>query len=127
LVSVRAGGADLFVPAAAGGVGTAIGRFARLLSAGRLMGSAGSAAKADHLMREVGYDAVFDYHNGPAAALSAKAAPDGINVFVDNVSGRQLAAASGTSSTYPMPVPTDAVAPLASVYPLSAKTASAPA
>ncbi|GLP66303.1 NADP-dependent oxidoreductase [Streptomyces sp. TUS-ST3] len=88
-------GEDLFVSAAAGGVGTATGRFARLLGAGRLVGSAGSAAKADHLTREVGYDAVFDYHDGPAAALLAKAAPDGIDVFVDNVGGRQLAAAVG--------------------------------
>ncbi|WRZ95357.1 NADP-dependent oxidoreductase [Streptomyces sp. NBC_01007] len=88
-------GEDLFVSAAAGGVGTAAGRFARLLGAGRLVGSAGSAAKADHLMREVGYDRVFDYHDGPAADLLGKAAPGGIDVFVDNVGGEQLAAAVG--------------------------------
>lgn len=88
-------GEDLFVTAAAGGVGTATGRFARLLGAGRLVGSAGSAAKAAHLTREVGYDAAFDYHDGPAADLLGKAAPDGIDVFVDNVGGEQLAAAVG--------------------------------
>ncbi|KAB1990032.1 MDR family NADP-dependent oxidoreductase [Streptomyces triticiradicis] len=88
-------GEDLFVSAAAGGVGTATGRFARLLGAGRLVGSAGSAAKAAHLTREVGYDAAFDYHDGPAADLLGKAAPDGIDVFVDNVGGEQLAAAVG--------------------------------
>ncbi|GAB3172919.1 NADP-dependent oxidoreductase [Streptomyces incanus] len=88
-------GEDLFVSAAAGGVGTATGRFARLLGAGRLVGSAGSAAKAGHLTREVGYDAAFDYHDGPAAALLAEAAPDGVDVFVDNVGGEQLAAAVG--------------------------------
>ncbi|WP_435269967.1 NADP-dependent oxidoreductase [Streptomyces sp. 1222.5] len=89
------GGEDLFVSGAAGGVGTATGRFARLLGAGRLVGSTGSAAKAGHLTREVGYDAVFDYHEGPAADLLGKAAPDGIDVFVDNVGGEQLAAAVG--------------------------------
>ncbi|MFG2462996.1 NADP-dependent oxidoreductase [Streptomyces sp. NPDC048523] len=88
-------GEDLFVSAAAGGVGTATGRFARLLGAGRLVGSAGSAAKADHLTREVGYDAAFNYHDGPAAELLGKAAPDGIDLFVDNVGGEQLAAAVG--------------------------------
>ncbi|MFC8914833.1 zinc-binding dehydrogenase [Streptomyces sp. NPDC057116] len=93
-------GEDLFVSAAAGGVGTATGRFARLLGAGRLVGSAGSAAKAAHLVREVGYDAVFDYHEGPAAELLAKAAPDGIDVFVDNVGGEQLAAAVGALRTF---------------------------
>ncbi|MER6275570.1 NADP-dependent oxidoreductase [Streptomyces sp900105245] len=89
------GGEDLFVSGAAGGVGTATGRFAGLLGAGRLVGSTGSAAKAGHLTREVGYDAVFDYHEGPAADLLGKAAPDGIDVFVDNVGGDQLAAAVG--------------------------------
>ncbi|WP_461006711.1 NADP-dependent oxidoreductase [Streptomyces capparidis] len=88
-------GEDLFVSAAAGGVGTATGRFARLLGAGRLVGSTGSAAKARHLVREVGYDAVFDRHDGPAADLLGRAAPDGIDVFVDNVGGEQLAAAVG--------------------------------
>ncbi|MFI0721712.1 NADP-dependent oxidoreductase [Streptomyces sp. NPDC021224] len=88
-------GDDLFVSAAAGGVGTATGRFARLLGAGRLVGSAGSAAKVAHLTGEVGYDAAFDYHDGPAAALLAEAAPDGIDVFVDNVGGDQLVAAVG--------------------------------
>ncbi|ROP47842.1 NADP-dependent oxidoreductase [Streptomyces sp. PanSC9] len=89
------GGEDLFVSGAAGGVGTATGRFAGLLGAGRLVGSTGSAAKAGHLTREVGYDAVFDYHEGPAADLLGKAAPDGIDVFVDNVGGDQPAAAVG--------------------------------
>ncbi|MFE5207359.1 NADP-dependent oxidoreductase [Streptomyces sp. NPDC056600] len=88
-------GEDLFVSAAAGGVGTATGRFARLLGAGRIVGSAGSAAKVDHLLREVGYDAAFDYHDGPAADQLGKVAPDGIDVFVDNVGGEQLAAAVG--------------------------------
>lgn len=88
-------GEDLFVSAAAGGVGTTTGRFARLLGAGRLVGSTGSKAKADHLTREVGYDAAFDYHDGPTAELLGKAAPDGIDVFVDNVGGEQLAAAVG--------------------------------
>ncbi|MER5410449.1 NADP-dependent oxidoreductase [Streptomyces sp. NPDC002769] len=88
-------GEDLFVSAAAGGVGTATGRFARLLHAGRLVGSAGSTAKAAHLVREVGYDVAFDYHDGPVADLLGKAAPGGIDVFVDNVGGEQLAAAMG--------------------------------
>lgn len=93
-------GEDLFVSAAAGGVGTATGRFARLLGAGRLVGSAGSPVKSDHLVREVGYDAVFDYHDGPAADLLGKVAPDGIDVFVDNVGGEQLAAAIGALRTF---------------------------
>ncbi|MFJ3899845.1 NADP-dependent oxidoreductase [Streptomyces sp. NPDC090083] len=88
-------GEDLFVSAAAGGVGTATARFARLLGAGRLVGSTGSVAKAAYLRDQVGFDAVFDHHEGTAADLLRKAAPDGIDVYVDNVGGGQLAAAVG--------------------------------
>ncbi|MFE6824061.1 NADP-dependent oxidoreductase [Streptomyces sp. NPDC057690] len=88
-------GEDLFVSAAAGGVGTATGRFARLLGAGRLIGSAGTAEKVEYLTRQVGYDTAFDYHDGPVADLLAKAAPTGVDVFVDNVGGEHLGAAIG--------------------------------
>lgn len=79
-------GQDLFVSAAAGGVGTTVGRIARLLGAGRIIGSTGSSAKAAHLTEHVG----FDYHDGPVGELLAKAAPDGIDAFVDNVGGDHL-------------------------------------
>ncbi|MGH4034413.1 NADP-dependent oxidoreductase [Actinomycetota bacterium Odt1-20B] len=88
-------GEDLFVSAAAGGVGTATGRLARVLGAGRLVGSAGTAAKAAYLTEHVGYDTVFNYRDAPVAEQLAKAAPDGIDVFVDNVGGDHLGAAIG--------------------------------
>ncbi|MER6182812.1 NADP-dependent oxidoreductase [Streptomyces sp. NPDC001652] len=88
-------GDDVFVSAAAGGVGTATGRFARLLGAGRLVGSAGSPEKVRHLTERVGYDTAFDYHQGPVPDLLAKSAPTGIDVFVDNVGGDHLGAAIG--------------------------------
>ncbi|MGW0770855.1 NADP-dependent oxidoreductase [Streptomyces sp. NPDC002676] len=88
-------GEDLFVSGAAGGVGTATGRFARLLGAGRLIGSAGSPEKVKYLTEQVGYDTAFDYHAAPAADLLTEAAPTGIDVFVDNVGGDQLGAAIG--------------------------------
>jgi NADPH-dependent curcumin reductase CurA len=83
-------GEDLFVSAAAGGVGTAAARIARLLGARRIVGSTGSAAKAAHLTAHVGYDAAFDYHDGPVAGQLGRAAPDGIDVYLDNVGGEHL-------------------------------------
>ncbi|MEU9232612.1 NADP-dependent oxidoreductase [Streptomyces subrutilus] len=83
-------GEDLFVSAAAGGVGTATGRIARLLGARRIIGSAGSAAKVRHLTGRLGFDAAFDYHDGPVGEQLAEAAPDGIDVYVDNVGGGHL-------------------------------------
>ncbi|MFC8718576.1 NADP-dependent oxidoreductase [Kitasatospora sp. NPDC057198] len=88
-------GEDLFVSAAAGGVGTAAGQLARLLGARRVVGSAGSAAKTAFLTGELGFDAAFDYHDGPVAELLAAAAPDGIDVYLDNVGGEHLEAAIG--------------------------------
>ncbi|MEV7725732.1 NADP-dependent oxidoreductase [Streptomyces sp. NPDC087917] len=83
-------GEDLFVSAAAGGVGTATAHIARLLGARRIVGSAGSAAKVRHLTDVLGFDAAFDYHDGPVGEQLAKAAPDGIDVYVDNVGGEHL-------------------------------------
>ncbi|WBO63678.1 NADP-dependent oxidoreductase [Streptomyces camelliae] len=88
-------GEDVFVSGAAGGVGTAAGRFARLLGAGRVIGSAGTPEKVKYLTEQVGYDAAFDYRTGAVAGLLAEAAPSGIDVFVDNVGGDHLGAAIG--------------------------------
>lgn len=44
---------------------------------------------------EYGYDAAFNYKNGPVAEQLALAAPDGIDVFFDNVGGEHLEAAIG--------------------------------
>ncbi|MEV5597174.1 NADP-dependent oxidoreductase [Streptomyces sp. NPDC052496] len=83
-------GESVFVSAAAGGVGSAAGQFARLLGAGRVVGSAGSPAKVRRLTEELGYDAAFDYHDGPVGDLLAEAAPDGVDVYLDNVGGDHL-------------------------------------
>ncbi|UQI48750.1 NADP-dependent oxidoreductase [Streptomyces sp. HU2014] len=83
-------GETVFISAAAGGVGSAAGRLAGLLGAGRVIGSAGSPAKVAHLTGPLGFDAAFDYHDGPVGEQLAKAAPDGIDVYVDNVGGEHL-------------------------------------
>ncbi|MEU0091480.1 NADP-dependent oxidoreductase [Kribbella sp. NPDC006257] len=86
-------GETIFISAAAGGVGTAAGRLAKLFGAGRVIGSTGSRGKAEHLVSEVGFDAAFCYRDGPIVDSLAKAAPDGIDVYLDNVGGEHLAAA----------------------------------
>ncbi len=82
----------VFVSAAAGAVGSAVGQMARLLGAGRVIGSAGSDEKVSLLMEELSFDAAFNYHSGPVSALLADAAPDGIDVYFDNVGGAILEA-----------------------------------
>lgn len=88
-------GDTVFVSAAAGAVGSMVGQLAKLSGAARVIGSAGSKAKVDHLLNDLGFDAAFDYHDGASAELLAQAAPDGIDVYFDNVGGEQLEAAIG--------------------------------
>jgi hypothetical protein len=88
-------GDAVFVSGAAGAVGSLAGQFARLRGASRVVGSAGTPAKVRWLTGELGFDAAFDYHDGAVADLLAAAAPDGIDVFFDNVGGEHLEAAIG--------------------------------
>ncbi|MDP9843004.1 NADP-dependent oxidoreductase [Streptosporangium lutulentum] len=88
-------GETVFISAAAGGVGSAAGQIARLLGAGRVIGSTGSAAKAEHLLKNLGFDAALDYRTGDLAAQLAAAAPEGVDVCLDNVGGDHLEAAIG--------------------------------
>ncbi|MEV0225293.1 NADP-dependent oxidoreductase [Streptomyces sp. NPDC050704] len=88
-------GDTVFVSGAAGAVGSAAGQIARLQGAGRVIGSAGSDDKVKLLTEEYGFDAAFNYKNGPVAEQLAQAAPDGIDVFFDNVGGEHLEAAIG--------------------------------
>ena len=83
----------VFVSAAAGGVGTMAGQIARLLGATSVIGSAGSAEKARRLEADLGYTAAFNYRQGDIATQLREAAPDGIDVYLDNVGGEHLEAA----------------------------------
>lgn len=56
-------GEELFISAAAGGVGIAAGQIAKLLNVKRIVGSTGSAAKVKYLLEKIGFDAAFDYHD----------------------------------------------------------------
>lgn len=86
-------GETVFVSGAAGAVGTAVGQIAKLLGAGRVIGSAGSAEKVALLTEKYGYDAAFNYKDGDVREMLAEAAPEGIDVFFDNVGGDHLEAA----------------------------------
>ncbi|WP_354641100.1 NADP-dependent oxidoreductase [Kitasatospora camelliae] len=92
-VARLAPGEDVFISAAAGGVGSAAGQIARLLGARRVVGSVGSPAKAERVVESLGFDAAFDYHDGPVTELLRAAAPEGIHVYLDNVGGEHLEAA----------------------------------
>jgi NADPH-dependent curcumin reductase CurA len=91
LVGVNAG-ETVFVSGAAGAVGHVAGQLARLYGC-RVIGSAGSAAKVRFLLEECGFDSAFNYKDGPVKDQLKAAAPDGIDVYFDNVAGEALEAA----------------------------------
>ncbi|MEX2290103.1 MAG: NADP-dependent oxidoreductase [Mycobacteriales bacterium] len=87
-------GETVFVSGAAGAVGSLVGQLAKSRG-GRVIGSAGSAEKVAWLTGELGFDAAFDYKAAPVAQQLRAAAPDGIDVYFDNVGGEHLEAAIG--------------------------------
>jgi NADPH-dependent curcumin reductase CurA len=89
-------GDAVFVSGAAGAVGSLVGQIAKAMGASCVIGSAGTPAKVARLL-ELGFDAAFDYHDGPVLEQLQKAAgPAGIDVYFDNVGGEHLEAALAT-------------------------------
>jgi len=86
-------GQTVFVSAAAGAVGSLVGQLARKLGAARVIGSAGGPEKVRHVIDELGFDAAIDYKQGDVRGQLQAAAPDGIDVYFDNVGGEHLEAA----------------------------------
>ncbi|MEV6614023.1 NADP-dependent oxidoreductase [Streptomyces sp. NPDC051051] len=86
----------VFVSGAAGAVGSQVGQIAKLKGASRVIGSAGSDDKVKLLVEEYGFDAAFNYKNGSVSEQLREAAPDGIDVYFDNVGGDHLEAAIGS-------------------------------
>jgi hypothetical protein len=88
----------LFVSGAAGAVGSMAVQLAKRWGL-HVIGSASSAEKARVVREDLGADAAFDYHDGAHKQLRALA-PDGIDVYFDNVGGEQLEAAIGATRNF---------------------------
>ena len=103
--SFREGDA-VFVSGAAGAVGSLVGQLAKIKGASRVVGSAGSAEKVRWLTEELGYDAAFNYKDAPEYGSGRvvdqlrAAAPDGIDVYFDNVGADHLEAAIACANDF---------------------------
>ena len=98
LVDVKAGD-TIFISGAAGAVGNVAGQLAKLRGC-QVIGSAGSSEKVKFLTEECGFDRVFNYKEAPVMAQLQQAAPDGIDVYFDNVGGESLEAALAVLNNY---------------------------
>ena len=94
-VGEMAAGDRVFVSGAAGAVGSMVGQIARLKGASFVVGSAGGPEKTSWLLDEAGFSAAVDYKATPIRKGLAAAAPEGIDVYFDNVGGDHLEAAIG--------------------------------
>ena len=91
-VGALAPGETVFVSGAAGAVGSAVGQIAKIKGC-TVVGSAGGAEKVRHLTGELGFDHAFDYRDGHLERRILEGAPQGIDVYFDNVGGDHLQAA----------------------------------
>ena len=89
-------GETVFVSAAAGAVGSLVGQIARLKGAKQVIASAGGPEKTRWLVDELGFSNALDYKAAPIRQQLREAAPDGIDVYFDNVGGDHLEAAIGS-------------------------------
>lgn len=78
------------VSGAAGATGSTVGQIAKIKGAGRVIGIAGGPAKCAWIVDELGFDEAIDYKSEDVAARRREAAPDGIDLYFDNVGGAIL-------------------------------------
>ena len=87
-------GEHVFVSAAAGAVGSVAAQIAKIKGC-YTIGSAGSEDKCAWLRNQLNLDAVINYKQQPIRKALKAAAPNGIDVYFDNVGGEHLQAAIG--------------------------------
>ena len=84
-----AAGDTVVVSGAAGAVGSVAGQIAKIKGC-KVIGIAGGPDKCRLLLEEFGFDAALDYKNDDLRAGLRQHAPDGVNVYFDNVGGDVL-------------------------------------
>ena len=82
-------GQTVVVSGAAGSVGSIVGQIARVEGC-QTIGIAGGKEKCDWLVGELGFDAAIDYKSEDVRRRLRDLAPDGVDVFFDNVGGEIL-------------------------------------
>ncbi|MEP0508133.1 MAG: NADP-dependent oxidoreductase [Aurantimonas coralicida] len=79
-------GETLVVAGASGPVGATVGQIGKILGC-RVVGIAGGAEKCAHVVETLGFDACVDYKAVGFADALKDAAPDGIDIYFENVGG----------------------------------------
>ena len=84
-------GETVVISAASGAVGSVAGQIAKIKGC-RVVGVAGSDAKCDYVMKELGFDECINRNTQDLSSALKAACPDGIDVYFDNTAGAILEA-----------------------------------
>jgi NADPH-dependent curcumin reductase CurA len=79
-------GDTVLVSAASGAVGAVVGQIAKMNGC-RVIGTVGSSEKAAYCADELGFEATINYKTEDVFARLPELAPDGIDIYFDNVGG----------------------------------------
>lgn len=82
-------GETLLVSGAAGAVGHVVGQLGKIYGL-KVIGLAGSEDKCDWLKNELGFDHVFNYKKVNLSEAIHSVAPDGVDIYYDNVGGEMF-------------------------------------
>jgi NADPH-dependent curcumin reductase CurA len=91
-------GETLYVSAASGAVGQLVGQIGKILGL-YVVGSAGSDEKVEYL-KEIGFDAAFNYKTKDSAEALKELCPKGIDIYFENVGGKMLEDVIDNANTF---------------------------
>ena len=92
-------GETILVSAASGAVGQIVGQLAKHEGL-TVIGSVGSDEKLEFIQKELGFDKGFNYKTEKPADALKRLAPNGIDIYYENVGGEQLDHALAAMSDY---------------------------
>ncbi|OZJ03720.1 hypothetical protein BZG36_03310 [Bifiguratus adelaidae] len=82
-------GETIWISAASGAVGQLVGQLAKAEGL-RVIGSVGDDKKSEYLLKECGFDGVFNYKTQDMDEQLTRLAPNGIDIYFENVGGKHL-------------------------------------
>lgn len=92
-------GETIFISAASGAVGQLVGQLAKHEGL-KVIGSVGDDEKLKYITGELGFDGAFNYKKEKPAEGLKRLAPDGIDIYFENVGGEHLEAAINAMNNF---------------------------
>ncbi|WPH03191.1 Hypothetical protein R9X50_00606700 [Acrodontium crateriforme] len=92
-------GETIFISAASGAVGAIVGQLAKHEGL-KVIGSVGDDQKLEFITKELGFDAGFNYKKEKPNDALARLAPNGIDIYYENVGGEHLEAAIAHANNF---------------------------